>query len=85
MGIAGFANPEEQHAIAVHAFRGAFQQRESSRLADRDAAAMRIEWAAGVLGKKSERVEAIQRRQAQRIHPAHHGRVYQPARHHAPR
>ena len=74
VGIARFADAEQQHGVVV-LFRYAFQQRKCSRLADGDAVAGHVERAAGSRRCELQGVKAVQGGKAQRVHAAHQRRV----------
>ena len=83
IGIAGFAAGQQQHRAVIDSCRQALEQRKGRSLADREAIACAIERPARRARDQLQGIKTIQRRQAQRIHPAHHGRIYYTGRDHA--
>ncbi|CCF97238.1 hypothetical protein RSK60_1940007 [Ralstonia solanacearum K60] len=87
--VARFADAEQQDGIVAQCLHGpvigAFEQDESRGFADRDAVARHVERLAWLPRQQFERVEAVQRGQAQRVHAAHDRRIDQAGFEHAPR
>ena len=83
--VARFADPEQQHRIRVQARPGTLEQRERRGLADGNTVARDVEGPARRARHQLQGVKAIERGEAQRVHPADERGVDQPRLDGAPR
>ena len=83
VSIAAFADAEQRDRIRHPAVRLFLQQYHASTLADGNTVAIRVEGAASDRGEQAERVEPIQRGEAETVDAADHRRIAQAGRNHA--
>ena len=71
VGVARFADAQQQHIVAIQSVGDSFEQRKSGGLANRDSIARGVERTTRQRGAQLQRVKPVQGGQAQGVHAAH--------------